>query len=139
MKSVIADSGPLIAYFNDRDRNYAQAVAFLRDFTGALIVTWPVLTEVCHLVPQRLVNRFMTWASRGGVVVFEIPPGALPEIAALMEKYADRPMDLADASLVWLADQIGLTDVITVDDADFAAYRTASGKPFRNLLPARRK
>lgn len=139
MKSVIADSGPLIAYFNDRDRNYAQAVAFLRDFTGALIVTWPVLTEVCHLVPQRLVNRFMTWASRGGVVVFEIPPAALPEIAALMEKYADRPMDLADASLVWLADQIGLTDVITVDDSDFATYRTLSGKPFRNLLPPRRK
>jgi len=139
VKSVIADSGPLIAYFNDRDRNYAQAVAFLRDFTGALIVTWPVLTEVCHLVPQRLVNRFMTWASRGGVVVFEIPPAALPEIAALMEKYADRPMDLADASLVWLADQIGLTDVITVDDSDFATYRTLSGKPFRNLLPPRRK
>lgn len=128
-----------MAYFNDRDSHFDQAVAFMRDFAGSLIVTWPVLTEVCHLIPQRLVGRFMTWAARGGVVVFEIPPAALPEIAALMEKYADRPMDLADASLVWLASQIGLTDVITVDDSDFAAYRTVSGKPFRNLLPARRK
>lgn len=139
MKSVIADSGPLAAYFNRRDAHYARALVFMRDFAGSLIVTWPVLAEVCHLIPQRLVNRFMTWAAGGGVVVFEVPPAALPEIAVLMEKYADRPMDLADASLVWLASQIGLTDVITVDDGDFAAYRTATGKAFRNLLPARRK
>lgn len=139
MRSVIADSGPLAAYLNGRDAHYARAVAFMRDFAGSLIVTWPVLTEVCHLIPQRLVERFLTWATSGGVVVFELPPTALPEVATLMREYADRPMDLADASLVWLADQIGLTDVITVDDADFAVYRTATGKPFRNLLPARRK
>jgi len=139
VRSVIADAGPLVAYFNDRDKHFSQAVAFMREFTGPLIVTWPVLTEVCHLIPQRLVNRFMTWAARGGVVVLEIPAAALPDIAALMEKYADRPMDLADASLVWLAGQIGLTDIITVDDSDFAAYRTTSGKAFRNLLPARTK
>jgi hypothetical protein len=138
VRSVIADAGPLVAYFNERDSHFDQAVAFMRDFAGSLIVTWPVLTEVCHLVPQRLVAKFMTWAVRGGVVVFEIPPAALPEIAALMEKYADRPMDLADASLVWLGEQIGLTDVITVDEADFAAYRTASGKAFRNVFRAAR-
>jgi predicted nucleic acid-binding protein len=43
-------------------------------------------------------------------------------------------MDLADASLVWLADQIDLLDVATLDERDFAAYRTASGRAFRNLL-----
>lgn len=47
-------------------------------------------------------------------------------------------MDLADASLVWLAGEIAVTDIVTVDDSDFATYRTVSGKPFRNLLPARR-
>jgi predicted nucleic acid-binding protein len=127
----------LAAYLNDRDGHHRRTVAFMRDFGGSLIVTWPILTEVCHLIPQRLVNRFMRWAAAGGVVVFELPPSALSEVAALMHKHADRPMDLADASLVWLAGQIGLTDVITVDDADFATYRTATGKAFRNLLPVR--
>ena len=45
-------------------------------------------------------------------------------------------MDLADASLVWLANNIGITDIITIDRADFAIYRTAKGKPFRNLFGA---
>jgi len=47
--------------------------------------------------------------------------------------------DLTDASLVWLGGEIGVTDIVTVDDAGFAAYRTVSGKAFRNLLPPRRK
>jgi predicted nucleic acid-binding protein len=44
-------------------------------------------------------------------------------------------MDLADASLVWLAGAVGLFDIVTLDDRDFTVYRTAAGKPFRNLLP----
>lgn len=78
----------------------------------------------------------MRWVARGGTVVQEIPADQASVIAALMERYADRPMDLADASLVWLADAIGITDIVTIDRSGFDAYRTGAGKRFRNrFLP----
>ena len=58
----------------------------------------------------------------------------LPGLSKMMRKYADRPMDLADASLVWLANQACVTDIITIDRADFAVYRTNKRKTFRNVF-----
>jgi len=51
-----------------------------------------------------------------------------------MGKYTDLPMDLADASLVWLAEHLGVLDIITLDRRDFGIYRTARGKSLRNAL-----
>lgn len=55
-------------------------------------------------------------------------------LSQMMRKYADRPMDLADASLVWLANQVDITDILTIDRADFAVYRTNKRKAFRNVF-----
>lgn len=71
---------------------------------------------------------------RGLMQIASLAPDDLPGLARMMRKYADRPMDLADASLVWLANKIGITDIITIDRADFAVYRTTKRKPFRNLF-----
>lgn len=134
--NALADTGPLVASFDRGDPEHRRARRFLSGFKGNLITTWPVLTEVCHLLPRHVVERFMTWAGGGGLVVYEMPPDTLRDLHVLMQKYADLPMDLADASLVWLAGAIGLLDIVTLDDRDFTAYRTAAGKPFRNLLPS---
>ena len=68
----------------------------------------------------------------------QISPSADPEqvlaAARLMEKYADTPMDFADATLVLLADDLGVLDVLTLDRRGFSAYRTAKGKAFRLVL-----
>jgi len=98
-----------------------------------------VLTEGYALLPDHLQIPLMRWVERGGVQIFELPGSAVGQLVGLMTKYRDCPMDLADASLVWLAGEIGVTDIITVDDSDFSTYRTATGIPFRNLLPERRK
>ena len=66
--------------------------------------------------------------------VAALTPDDFPGLARMMRKYADRPMDLAYASLVWLANQTGITDIITIDRADFAIYRTAKRKAFRNVF-----
>jgi uncharacterized protein len=58
----------------------------------------------------------------------------LPGLSTMMRKYAERPMDLADASLVWLANNTGVTDIITIDRADFAVYRTNKRKSFKNVF-----
>ena len=43
-------------------------------------------------------------------------------------------MDLADASLVWLADRTGVNDILTLDERDFGVYRLTGGQRFRNVL-----
>ena len=82
----------------------------------------------------------------GGVTVVDVPVSALPGLADRIDKYADLPMDLADSSLIWLAESLGLLEVLTVDRRDFGIYRTARGQALRNplfdpppLAPTRRR
>lgn len=56
-------------------------------------------------------------------------------IEELMQKYLDRPMDVADTSLVWAAEETGILDLLTLDWADFATYRTRSGRAL-TIVPA---
>ncbi len=134
MRTILVDTGPLVALFNRQDNHHAAVKHWLRDFDGQLVSCWAVLTEVCHLVPEHLIAPFLRWTAQGGVRVMEIPPSALGELAQLAAKYDDRPMDLADASLVWLANHQGLRDILTLDHKDFAVYRTADGWALNDLL-----
>ena len=56
--------------------------------------------------------------------------GASPRLAELMRKYVDRPMDLADASMVWAAEETGALRILTADRANFDIYRTRTNKGF---------
>jgi predicted nucleic acid-binding protein len=134
MRRVLIDTGPLVALFNRRDAHHAVVKAWLKDYAGELATCWAVLAEVCHLLPDHMVVPFLRWAEVGGLVLVEIPHSALKEITRLVEKYNDRPMDLADAALVWLADDLGIYDILTVDHNDFAVYRTISGKAMNDVL-----
>lgn len=51
-----------------------------------------------------------------------------------MEKYADLPMDLADASLIILSEHLGHGRILTVDQRDFSIYRWKNQYPFDNIL-----
>ena len=139
LRRVIVDTGPLIGWFDARDPYHAAVRGFLDSYDGELLSTWPVLSEVCHLLPERLVADFLRWVGRGGITVVEIPPSALAGLADRIDKYADLPMDLADATLIWLAESSGLLDVLTIDSNDFGIYRTVRGQALRNVLfePAR--
>ena len=146
VRRVIVDAGPLIGWFDANDPYHAVVRGFFQTYDGELLSTWPVLGEVCHLLPERLVADFLRWVGRGGITVVEVPPSALAGLADRIDKYADLPMDLADASLIWLAESLGLLDVLTIDRNDFGIYRTARGQALRNVLfeparpaPARRR
>jgi uncharacterized protein len=139
VQNSLVDAGPIIAWLNRRDSHRARVKPSLDKWEGNLLTTWPVLTEACALLPAHLQVPLIRWVELGGVQVFELPPDAAGQLADLMSKYGDHPMDLADASLVWLAGEIGVTDVVTVDDADFSTYRTDSGRHFSSLLPPRER
>jgi uncharacterized protein len=131
---VLLDTVPLVAWLDKGDGDHARCTAFFAGFQGQLVTTWPVLTEICHLLPRHIVGRFMRWVAAGGVAVRELSPTAADDIATLMEKYDDLPMDLADASLVWLDEQSGIIEVITLDETDFGIYQPPGGQRLTNLL-----
>jgi predicted nucleic acid-binding protein len=85
-------------------------------------------------MPEHVVLPFMRWVAGGGTEVNEVPGTAARDLTDMMVRYADRPMDLADASLVWLAAKTGISDILTLDNADFGIYRLPNGKRLRNLL-----
>jgi predicted nucleic acid-binding protein len=148
MQGVLADSGPLAALFNSRDAHHAAAVEFIRGHGAALrcLTTWGVISEVMYFLDFSAAAQgdFLEWLHAGHqcdlMRIASLSPEELPALAKRMRKYADRPMDLADGSLVWLANKTGVTDIITIDRADVGVYHTASRKAFRNLfrMPARR-
>lgn len=133
-RRLIVDTGPLVAWLDTDDKHHQPVAAFLAAFEGELISTWPVLTEVCHLLPEHMVTGFLRWLGAGGLSVVEVPVSAAAGLADRMDKYADLPMDLADASLIWVAEALGVLEVLTLDRRDFGVYRTARGRALRNLL-----
>ena len=142
--TVLADSGPLAALYNRRDKHHQHALDFFRVHGANLrmLTTWEVVSEVMYFLDFSAAAQsdFLQWLHAGHVkgllTIGALEPVDLPGLAALIRKYADRPMDLADASLVWLAEKTGLTDIITIDRADFAVYRTSKRKSFKNRFGA---
>jgi len=138
VQSTLADSGPLVALFDRDDRYHQHVRAFLQSRPLRLVTTWPVLTETCALLPVPAGLDFIEFACRGGVAV-EAPDAAdLDSVLALSRKYADRPMDFADASLVALALRKGFDTIVSLD-SDFDIYRLAGRRRFKNLLPPPRR
>ncbi len=139
--AVLVDSGPLLALFNGADKWHAKVLAWLRSNEGAqLVTTWPVLTEVCALLSRRVGNPaaldFLRWAHRGGVDVDEPIASTLESVLAISERYADLPLDLADASIAEAAARLRTRQVLTLD-SDFDIYRDKAGKALTNVLHLR--
>ena len=134
---ALADTGPLGALFDRDDRHHARCVAALRAVREPLITVWPVLTEAMYLLgfSHRAQEDLWEFMERGGLRTADLTAGDVPRIRALMRKYRDRPMDLADAALVCLAERDRPRTVFTLDHADFRIYRPAPGKSF-SLIPA---
>ena len=138
---ILADSGFWIALGNRRDRHHAAALAAAQRWAKeGFVSTWPVLTEVTRLLIARVgVTQsvaFIECVARGACEITEPPADALQRAHALMNRYCKLPMDLADASLVILAEDLGEGRILSTDLRDFQGYRWKSTQPFTNLLLA---
>jgi len=135
---IIVDTGFWLALANKKDTHHARAVEVFAGIHEPLITTWPVMTETCHLLLQRrgaqAQQRFLQGYTRGAFEIFDAGTEQLPRILQLMDKYADLPMDLADASLVILAEHLTHGRILSTDQRDFRAYRWKQHEPFQNLL-----
>jgi predicted nucleic acid-binding protein len=136
MTRVLADTGPLVAYFNRRDRWHRWVVAQMATLRPPLVTCEPVLTEACFLI-QRSGGKpaeILSWITRGGLEIGVDIESDAAEIARLMSRYRDMPMSLADACLVRLAERIPDCRLLTLD-SDFEHYRRSGRHAIPLLTP----
>jgi uncharacterized protein len=135
---IIVDTGAFLALFSKRDTYHAIAQQAFLNLSEPLITTYPAITETSYLLAQ-MVNHtvqrnFLKAICQNAFEVFQIEQNHLERMVELMERYADLPMDLADASLVVLAEHLEHGRILTVDRRDFNTYRWNNNQPFQNLL-----
>jgi uncharacterized protein len=128
---ALCDSGPLIALFDASDASHKRCRVALQDFRYRFVTSWPVLTEAFHFL-DRPVPRALLWdfVLSGAVRAEEILKDDLGRMRALMEQYADLPMDFADASLLVLAERLRVDKIFTLDRRGFAVFRPRHAECF---------
>ncbi len=135
---IIVDTGFWLALANRDDKHHTKAKQVMQNLREPLITTWFVFTETCYLLLTRLGNHsqvlFIQNFLAGRFEVFELKTHQMRRVQGLLERYDDLPMDLADASLVVLAEYLGHGRILTCDRRDFLTYRWNNTHTFENLF-----
>ena len=135
---IITDTGFFVALGNEKDNFYHLAKQQLLTLKEPLITTYPVIVETSYLIFERSGKeaqfKFLHQLTKDSINIFQLEKNHLKRILQLMKKYSDLPMDLADASLVVLAEEISEERILTTDFRDFTIYRWQENKTFNFLL-----
>lgn len=133
---ILVDAGPLVALVDADDQHHAACVGALSLIEEPLVTAWPAMTEAMYLLRDQPRGQDAVWEmiERGAVRILPLELSDVPRMRALMRKYADRPMDVADAALVALAEREEVRVVFTVDRGDFSVYRLHGRSRF-TILP----
>lgn len=136
MTAIVVDTGPLVAYFNRRDRWHRWAIEQMSALSSPLITCEPVIAETCFLIqraggrPEQLIRKVV---QRSLVIGIELEDDAAG-VESLMHRYADTPMSLADACLVRLTERLSDCLLFTLD-SDFEHYRRNGRQVIPSLRP----
>jgi len=132
---ILVDTGPLVALFDRRDEHHERCGATLRTLREPLWTTVAVLTEAFHMLqPQSQgSDRLREFIAKGALSAWFFDQVSLTRAFELMELYADRPMDLADASIVAAAEALDTRKIFTIDRDDFETYRVRRGHRYYAL------
>lgn len=134
---TLIDTGPLVALHDRSDKWHDVCAEAIRGLNAPLTTTWSVLTEAMHLLGHR--GGWESQAALWGLVLDEtVVLGAMHDTPArrchdLMRKYADAPMDLADASLVAVPEANNDGQIFTLD-SHFHIFRMHGRRAF-NVIP----
>jgi uncharacterized protein len=136
MTRVLVDTGPLVAILSPRDEYHEACVATLRNLAGPLFSCWPVITEAAWLLRKwpRAVQQLLRSIDGELLEVLPLAGREGNEVSALMKRYEEIRPQVADASLIYLANREQIDTIFTLDRRDFSIYRSGRRRPFR-LLP----
>ena len=135
-RAAIADTGPLVAFFDRAERHHAWAAERVRELAAPLLVCEPVLAETMYLLaglPKAQDALFGLLENGALRVAFHVDEH-VSALRALHRKYRDRPMSLADACIVRMAELFEQHRVLTLD-ADFSVYRKHGREPLALIQP----
>ena len=133
---ILLDTGVVVALVNAADPDHARCVAAWRDVRAQLVSVEGVLVEAAHLLrrarggPAAAINLVLGAGSR----IVPATEARLRRAATLMDTYRDVSMDLVDALLVVTAEELEITDVLSLDGRGFRAYRIAGRRAF-HIVP----
>jgi len=135
MPRSLIDAGPLTALFDRNDRYHEAVKAFLQNYRGGLVTSWAVITEVMYMLDfdVRAQLNFLEWLRRDALEIPVFEKTHISRIIELAGKYADVPMDFADATLMVLSEAQHISNIITID-SDFYAYRDAKNHSLNNIF-----
>lgn len=133
MRRVLVDTGPIVAILSRRDQFHRACVEALRHLPGPLFTCWPVITEAAWLLRRdpSSVHQLLNSIDTGFLELLPLTSADAKPIAAVLKKYRDTRIQLADAALVHLASRNGLDTIFTLDQRDFSVYRLPKGRVFR--------
>jgi uncharacterized protein len=132
----LIDTGAILAFLDDRDHWHQACVEALERLPLPLATSAAVLAELFHLLKRSHLDAAWTFLRSGAVTVLPIDDEDMADLEMLMERYKDRPMDFADATLVHLARRENLVTIFTIDHDDFETYRIEGKRRFR-IVPSR--
>jgi predicted nucleic acid-binding protein len=134
VNSILIDAGPLIALFDTSERHHQGVREFLKKNPYRYVSTLAVFTEVSHMLDFnfRAQRDFYEWVMYKGVFISDVNQHDMSQIIRLTEKYADLPMDFADATLVVTAEKTGIREIISLDK-DFDIYRLPGKEQIHNV------
>jgi predicted nucleic acid-binding protein len=127
---AIIDTGPWVALIDRSESRHAQCVQWLKNFSGRLYSTEAVLTEVLYILNFSITAQCaaLDFVLESVVEIVPSSTDSLKKTKNLMKKYADLPMDFADATIVCLAAETDIQNIVTFDRKDFAIYKLPKKK-----------
>ena len=132
---ILLDTGPLVALLSQYDANHARVQRLFSECLPPFLCCEAVITEACFLIRKVHSGGPVEVLALGRKGVYEIGL-SLEEhwtnVEALLRKYANRPISLADACLIRCAEVSGESRILTFD-SDFNVYRWARNKKFQIL------
>jgi uncharacterized protein len=132
---ILTDAGPLVALVDQGEPDHKACVACLPDLKGPMVTTWTAFTEAMYLLGEaggwRAQEMLWSMLHQGDLEIAFQGADDYERMRVLMQKYRDHPMDLADASLVRLAEERHVRDIFTLDERDFRTYRIHGRQSFR--------
>lgn len=133
---VLIDTGPIVSFLASGLRHHEWVCEQWKNLRPPMLTCEPVLTEAAFLLKRegREADPVFELLERRVIEIALNVEEELADIRALMHRYRDRPMSLADACLVRLAELHPAGEVFTLD-ADFRIYRSHGNKVIRVLVP----
>ena len=135
---ILVDTGPLVAAADLDDADHRVCVELFASTPGPLIVPALIVAAVCYLLGQHAGSRveasFLRSLADGTLTLAELQPPDFRRMADLVEQYDNLPLGGSDASVVALAERLGVTTVMTLDRRHFSVVRPRHVATFA-LLP----